>query len=97
MSEQVELAIPQQVLQADRAIEILRVWIVDGTQCVTLAPGVWKDPAAWGIALVDLAQHVANTFEKAHGWNREEALARLREGIEAEWEYPTDEASGDVT
>ena len=44
--------------------------------------------------LVDLAHHVANAYEQGAGTDRLEALARIREGFDAEWESSTDEVHG---
>jgi hypothetical protein len=56
------------------------------------------------VALVDLARHLARAYEQLHGIDRENALARIREGMESEWSedtcperlgglYPTDAAA----
>ena len=72
------------------AIEILRVWAVtEGPQQVVLRTR-WKDPAAWGIMLADLARHVAQAYA-AEGRDSKVVLARIREGFDAEWDAPTDE------
>jgi hypothetical protein len=44
--------------------------------------------------LVDLARHVANGYEQAEGRNRSEVLGQIRAGFDAEWESPTDDATG---
>jgi hypothetical protein len=89
-----QLAVPSEIAGASDAREILRVWVAGGQQHVTLATGIWSDPAAWGLLLVDLAKHVARAYEQSDGRSAAEALARLREGFDAEWSAPTDEPSG---
>jgi hypothetical protein len=88
-----ELLIPP-IAQRDRdALELARIWAAEGDQHVTLRAGIWEDPFAWGMMLVDLAHHVANSYEQV-GRNREEVLKRLKEGFDAEWASPTDTAKG---
>ncbi len=48
----------------------------------------WKDPAAWGLTLVDVARHAANAYEK-EGRDRDVTLKRIREAFDAEWFNPT--------
>ena len=50
-----QLAIPAAARQDARSFELLRVWIAKEDQHVSLRAGAWKDPAAWGIVLADLA------------------------------------------
>jgi hypothetical protein len=72
------------------AIEVLRVWAAAGApQQVTLRP-TWKDPAAWGLLLVDVARHAAQAYA-CEGRDPAEALARIREAWDVEWADPTDE------
>jgi hypothetical protein len=65
-----------------------------GGEHVSLASGLWDDPACCGIMLVDLAHHVANADEQGAGMDHLEALARIREVFDAEWESSTDEVHG---
>lgn len=91
-----ELPIPGPAALDSGAIEILRVWAVGGKQHVSLAPGLWEDPASWGIMLVDLARHVARAYEQSRGTSRASTLQRLKEGFDAEWASPTDFPSGEI-
>lgn len=89
-----ELPIPP-IAQADeRARELLRIWAAKGKDHVTLATGLWEDPACWGIMLVDLIKHVANAYVQTRGDNREKVLARVKEGFDAEWLKATDKPKG---
>jgi Domain of unknown function (DUF5076) len=88
-AEQVELPIPAVVDAADRATEMVRIWLVDGDQCVVLSPNLWPDPAAWGLMLVDLARHVSKAYG-AQGQDPSKVLKRIREAFDAEWGHPTD-------
>ena len=76
-------------------MELVRVWIAGGNQHVSLSGNLWPDPAAWGLLLVDLAKHVASAY-KDQGRDYEEALRRVRAGMDAEWSHPTDEPTGNT-
>lgn len=89
MSAIEDLPIPEPVLRASKKAEIVRIWLADGDQVITLSPRLWDDPAAWGLMLVDLAKHVALAYA-AKGFNSAEALVRIRAAMEAEWTSPTE-------
>jgi hypothetical protein len=90
-----ELLIPPSAQRDREAVELARIWAADGAQHVSLRADCWDDPFAWGMMLVDLANHVANAYQQM-GRDRSEALARLKEGFDAEWAAPTDVARGEV-
>lgn len=83
----------------DRAsFEVLRIWIAEKGQHVSLRSGAWEDPFAWGIVLADLARHVANAHSIQNPEvDKEVFLDRLLEGFEAEIANPTDDPEGEVT
>lgn len=89
-----QLPIPSTAVNDSHAIELLRVWVAGGGQHISLATGLWSDPANWGIMLVDLAKHIANAYTQAEGMDHSAVLRRLREGFDAEWKSPTDEPTG---
>jgi hypothetical protein len=89
-----ELPVPPAAMSDASARELARVWAAEGQQHVSLEIGLWPDPAAWGLLLVDMARHAANAYEHAHGRNASEVLARIREALDAEWQAPTDSPSG---
>ena len=66
------------------------------TESSTSHTGLWKDPAAWGIALVDLAKHIAIAYAQTTDVSEHETLARIRAGFDAEWGNPTDVPSASV-
>jgi hypothetical protein len=85
----IELPIPKEVQSANNAIELARVWASEGSQYVSLATGIWKDPAAWGLMLVDLARHVAASYHETSGMRREDVLKRIKAAFDVEWSSPT--------
>jgi hypothetical protein len=90
---------PPPAAQRDKAaFEVLRVWIAEQGQHVSIRSGAWEDPFAWGIVLADLARHIANAHQMQNEKVDKEAfLERLLEGFEAEIDNPTDEPEGEVT
>jgi hypothetical protein len=91
-----QLSIPESAVRDAKAVEILRVWAAGGRQHVSIAAGLWDDPANWGIMLVDLARHIANAYEQARGMAGQAALERLRSGFDAEWDSSTDRPTGRI-
>jgi hypothetical protein len=85
--------------QRDKAsFEVLRVWIAEQGQHVSIRSGAWEDPFAWGIVLADLARHIANAHQiQNEKLDKDAFLDRLLEGFEAEIDNPTDEPEGEVT
>jgi Domain of unknown function (DUF5076) len=96
MTEGWELLIPNAAKHDQKSFEILRVWVANHGQHVSLRAGVWRDPAAWGIMLSDLMQHIANSYHQDQGLDRAQTLDRIKAGLGAELASPTDRASGHV-
>jgi Domain of unknown function (DUF5076) len=88
MSDAQSLPIPDQVTQAMRKVEMARIWLADGEPVVVLSPIQWKDPANWGLLLVDLARHVASAYAQLDH-DLPVTLERIHAAFEAEWEHPT--------
>jgi hypothetical protein len=86
-----ELVAPPDALEKG-GVEILRAAIVDGGVSVGLRRS-FEDPMTWGVLLVDLARHAARIYALETGVTEEEALAQIRDGIEAELDRPTDPGS----
>ena len=91
-----ELPIPPAAAADTTARELARVWAASGAQHVSLEIGLWPDPAAWGLLLVDLARHVAKAYGTVPGHQPADALARIREAFDAEWTTPTGSPNDDV-
>lgn len=83
-----ELAPPESATDDPRAFELARLWLADGAPHVALRTGVWPDPAAWGVVLVDLARHVAVAYHESSDVALGEAFERILYGLRAELESP---------
>jgi len=74
------------------ATEIARVWGARSGQYVSLNDDLWRDPAAWGITLVDLAKHVANAHVQAGRGDAKTVLRKIKQGFDAHWGRPVSPA-----
>jgi hypothetical protein len=92
------LSIPPAAQRDKASFEVLRVWIAEQGQHVSIQSGAWDDPFAWGIVLADLARHIALAHSLQNQGTDEDAfMTRLLEGFQAEIDNPTDEPEGEVT
>jgi hypothetical protein len=91
-----QLLIPDAAKEDPKSFELLRVWVANKGQHVSLRTGVWSDPAAWGIMLADLARHVANSFQQDAGLDRLKTLQRIKAVLDTELASPTGEPSGQI-
>ncbi|MDR3108508.1 MAG: DUF5076 domain-containing protein [Planctomycetaceae bacterium] len=82
----------------EEVLEILRVWLdrdpqSGATPKFVLLPKISSDPAAWGLILVDIARQVATAYAADEPHNEKiysSILNRIKQGFDAEWEYPTE-------
>jgi hypothetical protein len=95
MNQPNELPIPP-MAQTAGSRELLRVWAAGGKQHVSLATGLWKDPATWGIVLVDLMKHVSSAYEQTAGLPADETFQRIISGMQAELAESTDNPTGEL-
>jgi hypothetical protein len=73
------------------SFEILRVWAGKDLPQQYALNTTWDDPGAWGLLLVDIARHAAKAYGGSGGITEQEALARIKQLLDAEWNSPTDE------
>jgi hypothetical protein len=83
-----ELPVPGAAFETD-STEVFRAWIVGQGLQVSFQMG-FKDPAVWGILLVDIARHAARIYEAEGVMSEEDALAAIRSMSDAEWNNMTD-------
>lgn len=95
MALEKQLAIPSAAAKDPAAFELLRVWVAEQSQQITLRPGIWPDPSAWGVMLADLARNIVTVHAEADGeLDREAFLAAVLEGFDTEIESVLDEFDG---
>lgn len=86
---------PPDLAQRADAVEILRLWVTpqwDQMQVSLISHHA--DPSVWGIALVDVARHVAKAYALSQGISESDALSRIKNVFEAEWSTPTEFPEG---
>ncbi len=90
---------PPPAASRDKAsFELLRVWVAEQGQHVSLRAGAWEDPFAWGIVLADLARHIVNAEAIAReNLDKDAYFERMLEGFQAEIDSPTDEPEGELS
>ena len=92
MRPEKQLAIPAAAAKDPAAFELLRVWVARQSQQITLRPGIWQDPAAWGVMLADLARNIVTVHAEADPELDTEAfLAAVLEGFDTEVESVLEE------
>ena len=89
MSAPKELPIPARALADAGSVEVLRAWVADEGLHVALGQ-MFPDPETWGMLLVDVARHAARAFAAEKVCSQDDALQRIREIFDAEWDAPTD-------
>ena len=53
-----------------------------------------SDPSVWGVALADIARHVAKAYALEAAIPENDVLRRIKQFIDAEWGMPTDLPEG---
>ena len=81
MAKYNELPIPDAAKKDRQAFELVRVWVANKGQHVSLRAGAWDDPAFYGIMLADLAGHIANAYEQDAGLDRLKTLQRIKASL----------------
>ena len=87
-----EQPLPPDVMSRDDAVEILRVFVLDGGLSMAFQRA-FEEPDMWGLLLVDLARHAARAYARESDYSEDEALQRIVEMFEAELARPTDMGS----
>ena len=87
MGAEKQLVVPAAAAKDAASFELIRVWVAQQSQQITLRPGVWEDPSAWGVMLADLARNIVQVHaENDEDLDSEAFLAALLEGFDTEIE-----------
>jgi hypothetical protein len=73
------------------AMEIARLWIVDGRPTFLIGPQLWQKPEMWGLLISDLIEHLGNAYQAA-GFDRESAVRQIVTALTVERKDPTSSA-----
>ncbi|MCH9809448.1 MAG: DUF5076 domain-containing protein [Alphaproteobacteria bacterium] len=92
-----ELELPEGVVDADQAIEVLRAWVADGSLHVIFDPETFRhDVSEWGRLLADIAHHVSHAVELDGQMDRASALAHIQQAFEVNIEASDVAATGKI-
>jgi hypothetical protein len=80
-----ELPIPGPAAEDKAAREILRLWATGGKPRISIDIDDEDGPPGWGIVLVDLARHVAFSYEETGQMKGPAVLDRIKRTLEANW------------
>jgi Domain of unknown function (DUF5076) len=86
MAESDQILVPEVAKNDPGSFEILRVWVANNGEHVSLRVGVWEDPASWGFMLADLAGHLVNSYEQDAGLDRVATMRRIKFAFNAKVE-----------
>ena len=87
-----EQPLPPDVMDREDAVEILRVFVLDGGLSMAFQRA-FEEPDMWGLLLVDIARHAARAYARESEYTEDEALSRIVDMFEAEISRPTDMGS----
>jgi len=85
-----ELPIPGPAENDPKARELARIWESGDAMQMAIQPDLWDNPGTWGIVLVDLANLIAEAYDKSGQMESARALDLIRQIFDAEWNHPTD-------
>ena len=68
--------------------EVLRAFVSNGAVSVAMRRS-FDDPFVWGMLLADLARHAARIYAAESEMSEAEAMARIAEAVQAEFDSPT--------
>jgi hypothetical protein len=95
------LVAPPAAVRDDQSVEMLRVWIAEqGLHCsvrvgMYAGQGIERETFAWGVMLADAVQHLADAIASNGFGDRDEILAAIVGGFDAEIASPTSRRTGE--
>jgi hypothetical protein len=85
MSTLNELDIPDGVTEAKDATELIRFWVANGEDFVSLRPGVFApehEPGHWGMIIADIAKHAVRAMtQNDPSLNTEDLFREIEDGF----------------
>ncbi len=78
-----ELEIPEEVPEADQAVELIRAWVADGALVVTLNGEAFGERLEeWGRLLAQIGHHVARAASLNGETGEQRLIAAVRKGFD---------------
>ena len=89
-----ELTIPPAAVADDDSVELLRAWVADGGQWVSLNPHLYRhrefeEEWAWGLFLADTIRHLARAIGAESGKDERKIIKGIRKAFDGEIKKPT--------
>ncbi len=76
------LSPPDDALEAEVAVEVLRGWVINGDLQVSLAfEAFGNNPEVWGQLLAESAAHIADAMSAENYGDRDQIYSRLQESL----------------
>lgn len=94
-----ELIIPPAAEKDSQSIEILRAWLAEGSQWISLNPHLYRnrdfeEEWAWGLFLADTIKHISNAISEQTGKDPKKIVKAIQKSFAKEIKKPTTEVSG---
>lgn len=94
-----ELVIPPAAERDENSVELIRAWVAEGANWVSLNPHLFKNREfeeewAWGLFLADTIRHLSNALALKSGKDQEETVELIRKAFNEEIEKSTSTARG---
>lgn len=94
-----ELTIPPAAQRDPEAVEIIRGWVAEGAQWVSLNSDLFenrkfKEEWAWGIFLADTIRHLGNSISLRSGKEQSEIVEAIKIALLEEIQNPSSTARG---
>ena len=90
-----ELSIPPDARIAQKAVEVIRSWVIDEEHQCALFPTIWADrPETWGMILADIAHHISEAASAQGRQTKEEILRSIASRFASEIAEATGEHEG---
>jgi hypothetical protein len=95
--EPLELPFPSSVAADSKAIELARLWVVQGRLHVSIRTQALEEPTEWGAVLAEVARHIGNYYVQHQSADRNEILDSIAQGFEAKLDRTPDGLTGRVS
>ena len=94
-----ELEIPPAATRDENSVELIRAWLAEGANWISLNPHLFKnrdfeEEHAWGIFLADTTRHLSNALALESGKNQEETVKQIKKAFIEELEEGTSSVAG---
>jgi hypothetical protein len=83
------LPVPHPADTDSHSIEVASIWISNNNQYISIRQDVWDDPAAWGLLLCDVINHVSKMYANSGKGDFSIIRTRIKLGLDVEFSTPS--------